>query len=397
MAAVTVFGFGLPVVLSLGVPVAIGQRAATEPSMRPSLLAAAKRFTCLTIPIAIVAGAIVVSGPLSSIKGGAQVVALVTLGASPLAILGTSLLQLLQAEGALGPLAKLWAVPPLVSAVLTIGLALGGWLTVTTYLTATLISGLPTLIASWCLVREPPSDPYPLRALLSFGVRGFAGSVANMANARLDQMIIVPFVGSAQLGLYAVSVSLASHPLGIAQSIAARSFGQIAHAADRAGEAARYLRLTVLIGVLACTAVAVSAPFGIPLLYGPSFRGSLVPLLLLLPGTVALAIISSSTATLLVLNRPGLSSLAELLGLVITVVGLIVVLGPLGILGAALVSSLSYSCTLAVHIAALRRLGVKRLVPGRAEISWVIGRFAEVMRRRWRIHTNERCTKTSAG
>lgn len=245
-----------------------------------------------------------------------------------------------------------------------------------TYLAANLVAGLASTIAAAYLVAERPSAPCPLRPLLRFGARGFGGTVANMANARLDQMIIVPFVGSAQLGLYAVSVTLATFPVGVAQAIAVRSFGEIARSLDRAGETARYFRLTTLVALLTCAGVGIAAPWGLPLLYGSAFRGSLVPLFVLLPGTVALAIMNSSLSALLIFDRPGLSSLAELVGLTVTLAGLGLLLQPMGVTGAALVSSVSYACTLAVHIMFLRRLGVRGLLPRRHDVSWLARRAA---------------------
>lgn len=385
VAAVAAFSLALPVLLSLGMHVAIGQRAATEPDVRPRLVFAAIRFALLMVPVAVLAAVAIMGGPLRSIRGTAGALAAVSLGMAPLGVLGFSLQQLLVAEGALGAYARVRALPLVVNAALTVGLFLAGRLTVATYLLASLVAGVAGLmwtlwfVKAW-FVGDDRGRAYPLRPLVGFGLRGFVGTAASITNSRLDQMIMVPFLGSAQLGIYAVSVSIASLPLAIGQAVTFRSFGEIASSGDRTSEAARYLRLTALIVGGACVAIAVVAPFLIPVVYGTAFRGALTPLLVLLPGTVALGVVVTSTNALQVLGRPGLPSWAELAGVAVTVAGLAILLRPLGIAAAALVSTLSYGATLLLDSAFLLRVGVRGLVPRGDDLRWVLGRMARVAR-----------------
>jgi O-antigen/teichoic acid export membrane protein len=300
-------------------------------------------------------------------------------------VLALCLQQLLLAEGALGAFARVRASPLVVNAVLTLGLFLAARLTVATYLATTLAANLTAIALSLWFAGERPSrgaEAHPLRPLAGFGLRGFVGTLASMTNARLDQMVMFPFLGSGQLGLYAVSVSVASLPQGIGQAISARSFGEVASSAERTAEAARYLRLVALVVGGASCAVAVVAPVAIPLVYGEAFRGAVAPLLLLLPGTMALALVFASTSTMQVLGQPGLPSWAELAGVAVTVGGLAALLSPLGIAGAALVSTASYATTFAVNTAFLRRIGVRGLVPGRKDLHWLAGRMIRAARAR---------------
>ena len=381
-AAVTAFALFLPVAVSAGVPVAIGQRAATEPHLRPSLIAAAIRFALATVPVTLLALVGIMEGPLRSIGGGARVVAAMTLATTPLVVLGLCLQQLLIAEGALGACARVRALPLVVNAGLTVALFVAGRLTVATYLATTLAANMTAVAVALRFVGGGPGrgvGAHPLRPLVQFGLRGWIGTLASMTNARLDQLVIVPFLGSRSLGLYAVSVSVASLPQGIGQAVAARSFGEVASAGsggDRAAEAARYLRLTAVVVGGACCGLGAAAPLAISLVYGQAFRGSVAPLLLLLPGTVALALVFATSATLQVLGRPGLPSWAELAGVVVTAGGLAALLSPMGIAGAALVSTASYGTTLAVNAVFLRRIGVRGLAPRMSDLRWVLSRMA---------------------
>jgi O-antigen/teichoic acid export membrane protein len=90
-------------------------------------------------------------------------------------------------------------------------------------------------------------------------------------------------------------------------------------------------------------------------------------LLLLLPGALALAAANVAGLCLIVLGRPGVTSIAEIVALAVTAVGLALTLRPFGILGAAAVSSAAYTLRLAIQLGVLRRYGVRRLVPTLAD------------------------------
>lgn len=379
-AAVVIYGMALPVILSFGLLGAIGQRAALEPERRPELVATSLLYALLTVPLTALVTIALMLGPLGSIHGSGRTMAILTLSIAPLSVLAYSLQGILQAEGALGPLARTRALPFILNFVLTVGLFFTGRLTVATYLATNVFASTAVLISTLCSVHDKPRWYYPLRPLLRFGLRGFVGTLANMANTRLDQMIMIPFLGSAQLGLYAVAATANGIPLTIGAAISTRSYGQIASAPDPQAETARYIRLTFLSMGVACGFAALAAPLLIPIVFGRAYRGAVTPLLLLLPGTATLATASISTGALNVFGHPGRPSWAEVAGVVVTVGGLLLFLHPFGIAGAAVVSSLSYGLTMALHAWFLRRLGVKGLLPGRIDVSWLAHR---ALPKRW--------------
>lgn len=379
-AAVTAFAAGLPLLLSLGSALAIGQRAAVEPEKRSALYGSAILMSLIAVPFAIALSAAIMVGPLGSLRGSVRLLAWLSLGVSPLAVLSLSVQQLLIAEGALGPIARMRSLPLAISFVLTVVLFFTEALTVTTYLATNLFAGLASFAVGLACLAERPRTGYPLRDLLGFGLRGFMGSVATMANSRLDQMIMVPVLGAAQLGNYAVAVSVASFPLAFGQAVSARSFGELATAKDRPAAASQYLRLTCLIVGSACLLLALVTPVLVPLVYGRAFAGSVNPLLVLLPGITVLAIVHTSSTLLTILGRPGLNSWAEFCGVGVTLVGLLLLIEPLGILGAALVSTISYSSILAIHLTFLRRMGITGVVPRQADIAFVRSRIKGIMR-----------------
>jgi O-antigen/teichoic acid export membrane protein len=86
------------------------------------------------------------------------------------------------------------------------------------------------------------------------------------------------------------------------------------------------------------------------LVYGDDFRAAAESLRLLLPGAVLFAGSSILAAGIYAGGRPFTATLTQLLGVVVTVVGLILFLPAGGITAAALVSSASYG---AIFVASL--------------------------------------------
>jgi O-antigen/teichoic acid export membrane protein len=90
-------------------------------------------------------------------------------------------------------------------------------------------------------------------------------------------------------------------------------------------------------------------------LYGSAFEPGLVPLRLLLPGSVCYACAAVLWSGLYALNRPLTAAATQALGLVVTVTGLSLFLAAGGIKVAALVSSIAYGAVFASALVLYRR------------------------------------------
>ena len=69
-----------------------------------------------------------------------------------------------------------------------------------------LVSGWIANIVALVLVGVMPTRGGAAMPLIKFGVQAVPAQFANLANSRLDQALIVPLLGSAELGIYAVAV-----------------------------------------------------------------------------------------------------------------------------------------------------------------------------------------------
>jgi O-antigen/teichoic acid export membrane protein len=187
---------------------------------------------------------------------------------------------------------------------------------------------------------------------LWYGVRGQGSTVATNVTARLDVAMLPAFVSSASVGLYSVAanISLIVHQLS-------NTFAALVLPATAAGDADRghskvvgSLWASLVVAALLAIVLALFARPLIGLVYGDSFREAAEQLVLLLPGVVLFAGSSILAAGVYAAGRPFTATLAQLLGMAVTVVGLFAFLDSGGINAAALVSTASYATVFAAML-----------------------------------------------
>jgi O-antigen/teichoic acid export membrane protein len=276
--------------------------------------------------------------------------------------------------------------PFIVALVATIALFAAGHLTVATAAATAIVGSMLAAIPGLSLLKGVRRLRFRVslaREGIAFGLKSWLGGLAQLANARLDQLFMITLVSSRELGLYAVATTISGASSLVTGSLAPPLMTRIA-----SGE--RYLmpqavRVTVILTVALDVVVALITPVLLSVLFGPQFRGAVPMALVLLAASIPLAGASVLSTALQGDGVPLLGSIGEGIALIITVVGLIVLLRPLGGLGAAIVSLAAYSASFLFQlVAAGRRIGVRRsefLVPRRADVLWLREQAARVTTR----------------
>ncbi|KAA0575395.1 oligosaccharide flippase family protein [Azospirillum sp. B21] len=194
------------------------------------------------------------------------------------------------------------------------------------------------------------------RSTAWYAMRTHGDVVGGVITQRLDLLIIPAFLPAAQVGLYALATSLSWLIVNLSSALAT----VVMPAATRRGRSGRDLVLNSLQATFAVGGVLggglfLLADIAIGLVYGPSFADSALPLRLLLPGAVLYAAASILLNGLYAENRPFTATLANLLGMVVTVGGLLLFLRSGGILAAAVVSTIAYALVFVAAAALYRR------------------------------------------
>lgn len=184
------------------------------------------------------------------------------------------------------------------------------------------------------------------RRLLSFGLRSHTGNVTWMMNERLDQLVISIFLAPIQLGLYVTAVSMMSLTNLVGQSVATAAFPVVARmeAGDERRDRVRHLVQLALAGSIATSVpLIIVTPQLIHVFFKDAYLGAADVARVLMVAAVVLSLNRALGACLRGLGRPLDAGIPELLALVVTIVGLAVLLPPLGIMGAGVVSLLAYA------------------------------------------------------
>ncbi len=302
----------------------------------------------------------------------------------PLNVISPSFAAVLEANGKFGTSNSVIYVQALVTLALLAILAFTGLLT--PHAAALCYSGFAIPIFFYisyqaCKILKPTwSFAAPFRrSLLRFGIRFYGVDILGVASSFLDQFIVVLFLSPADVGNYAVALSL-TRVLQVAQgAVSTVLFPSIAgqdlpSVVDMVGRA---VRVTSMVNLLGAICLSVAGPYLLTMVYGTKFEPAVTPFLILLFE----AVFSSAARTLAqafsASGRPSAVTGMELAGVASSISGMVVLVPHLGIVGAAYGAMFGGIVRLAMSIALFRKvLGVElpRLWLNRMDFNWVAGR-----------------------
>ncbi len=191
------------------------------------------------------------------------------------------------------------------------------------------------------------------RHIAGYGTRAELNSVTLLLNGRLDFIIVTYFVGPGALGIYAVAsrtAELLRLPSLAINYVLYPAYARLSPSAA-AVQARAAIRRTWWVPVVLAVPAAAATPVVLPLAYGHSFRAAVIPTWILLVGMAGGSVYGVLSAFLSGVGRPGLTSIAQAAGLVVTVALDLTLIPRLGIAGAAIASTFAYLTTTCVLIA----------------------------------------------
>ncbi|MDP4098952.1 oligosaccharide flippase family protein [Paenibacillus sp. P96] len=224
------------------------------------------------------------------------------------------------------------------------------------------------------------------KRLFSYGMGSYGNDLMGQVSIYIDQILIAALLAPAELGLYAVAVSLARMVSVFANSIIVVLFPK-ASSLEREDAIAitfRAFRITSTAAILTAIVLMLIAPFVFTLLYGPEFKEALTVFRLLVlevsigGGTMVLA------QTFMALGKPKLVTILQGLGLALVVPLLIILVPAYGLTGAgiAMLSSviLRFICIL-FNVKFVLKTKIPRLIISRQDIQWLRKTMSNYIRR----------------
>jgi O-antigen/teichoic acid export membrane protein len=362
-AAITSW-FGMVLMIgSMGQPAAVCFFVARDPARARQYVATSRAMMLCTGAVALAAGMLV--APILAHGHPDVIVAYrIAFAASVFAFVGASYTFALQARDQ-----SRWNVVRVSQPVLSLIAVVVLWRLrlLTLDITLVILAGTMMLQLAWAyygcrkaeLVPGRPSRAL-VRPLSSYGIAQIAAVTPAVLNLQLDQLVLSQTVPPADLGRYAVAVSLSLLPIPFVAAIGNVAFPRLAAETSVTGATRRLQRVAVLgsagiaIGML--IPLSAAAYWLVPLVFGASYRASVPLLWMLVPGAVFLACGQVVGDLLRGRNHPSVVAWSQGIAAVFTVVLLIALLPLIGVAGAAVASTIAYGIALGVMLRRLSRL-----------------------------------------
>jgi O-antigen/teichoic acid export membrane protein len=221
---------------------------------------------------------------------------------------------------------------------------------------------------------RPRFDPRLARRLFGYGAKAQVGSILQLANGRLDVLILQIYRPLSQVGYYVIAQTVAELVVTLANEFRWTSMVLVtkSQGEEQASTSASAVRHYTIIAAAAALANVVFGSAVILLGYGSRFHSAIAPMLILLPGVWMLGIGIVIQGDLSGRGRPGLASVLAGVSAAVTTGLDFALIPPLGTIGAALASVCGYSTLGIVSVIVLHRVSAiplrELVIPTRADL-----------------------------
>lgn len=193
---------------------------------------------------------------------------------------------------------------------------------------------------------------FDTKILIKYGIYSFLGNLMMTSLLRIDTFIINNFCDPSALGLYSVAVNFCELLLLVPSAIGIAVFPYLTSQGGtiRVHKAAIIARLSFTLGLTGSIVLAVIGYPTIYLMFGTKFLSAYYPMLILLPGVIALTAIYSYTNFYSSSGKPHINALVFIFATILNVSLNIFFVPKYGIIAAAMISSVTYIITTLTYV-----------------------------------------------
>jgi O-antigen/teichoic acid export membrane protein len=185
-----------------------------------------------------------------------------------------------------------------------------------------------------------------IKSLAGYGLRAHVAVVLQIANRRLDQLILSVALAATDLGLYVVAMTVEG-PLFLAvTTMELLLFPKIAQQSQEGGRQAvlgRYFRAALLIVIPATIVFIALAPWLIGTVFGDTYLPAVDAARILALSGIAYTLKVMLTTYMRASNRMRIVAQSEGVGIVVTIIALAVLLPLFGLIGAAIAQVIAFT------------------------------------------------------
>lgn len=185
------------------------------------------------------------------------------------------------------------------------------------------------------------------RDIFNFGLKSHFSNIVGFLNYRSDILLVNFFVGASAVGIYGVSVGIAENLWILSRSIASVIFPKVASLKNEPNKrntiTPLIARHVFIFSLLISIIIAIFSKWIILLLYGKEFQPSSITLLWLLPGIVMASVSRILANDIAGRGKPKINLVHSLIILGVNIIANIILLPKIGVRGASVATSISYS------------------------------------------------------
>ncbi|TWT92805.1 lipopolysaccharide biosynthesis protein [Stieleria varia] len=199
-----------------------------------------------------------------------------------------------------------------------------------------------------------------LKELFQRSWRSSLNRISQLLIYRFDLFLLAYFVGEESLGIYVPAVFLASQLNHLGDSVGFVLYPSVARKEMNATDVCDASRCITLFTVFAGVLIALASPWFLRAIWGDAFADSMKPLWWILPGYIVLTPARAISAYLAVVTEFRATLNASVVGLVVNCVLNTLLIPGLGVVGAAIATSVSLICiSLILSISFVSKTGSK--------------------------------------
>jgi O-antigen/teichoic acid export membrane protein len=216
-------------------------------------------------------------------------------------------------------------------------------------------------VAEWIRADDRgPGVATCLKRSLGYGWKAHVGNILAFLNYKADVFLANLFLGPAAVGVYVIAVALAEKLWLISQAVSTVLLPRLAQLsrddAKRKQLTPLIARWLLLITAMAALVLAWLAHTLIDVVFGSEYAAAVLPLWILLPGMVLMAVYRVLANDIAARGRPELNMLVALAVVVVNLAANLILIPWLGLAGAAAATTIAYALSLVMGLKFYRRL-----------------------------------------
>jgi O-antigen/teichoic acid export membrane protein len=272
-----------------------------------------------------------------------------------------------------------------ISLILLAALQMTGSMTPVRANTAYVLGGIPT--CAYLLTRLRPTSRWlpsrirlSCRRLLSYGIRSYGVDLCGTLALYADQAIVVRLLSPEAMGTYVVALSLSRMVDVVHTSVAAVLFPKAVAlgTAELLSLTGRCARSSTLLTFICGAGVALLGPALLSLLYGREYRNATIVLNLLIAECIVSGATLVLTRSFMSIGRPGLVTMLQSSGLLLSVPLLLLFIPRWGIVGAGAALLVASTARLALTLMSFRIVLHHRIPSLLPKLSEILGILQQV-------------------